>query len=103
MNFQKNTTHTPRVVAWPGTNTLHATRINFIGLHNELFSSTYQGEWGWFKLATHATSAVQSRKELQLIFEVDGHAAKYALFTEGHMNPFLPLNLSRFDLPKKLG
>lgn len=100
VRYQKNM---PRLVTWPGNNSLQVTSINFVTQNNSLLSQTTPGNWGWFRLVTNATETIRSRKELALTFDIDGHKAKYALFTQGHLNPFLPLNLSRFELPEHLG
>jgi type VI secretion system protein ImpL len=103
INYQKNDPSVPRVVSWPGNNnTVHATSINFISPSNKLFTSTIQGDWGWFRLVEQTTQNINSRKELVLQFDIDGHMAKYLLFTQGHLNPFLPLNFEKIQLPDAL-
>ncbi len=99
LRYQKNM---PRLISWPGNNNKHITTLNFIAPNEQLISNTFHGDWGWFKLVTKATNTVRSRKEMMLNFEVNGHAANYILFTQGPMNPFLPLNLAKFQLPEKL-
>lgn len=102
IRYLKDQQNSARLLTWPGTNTLHETSVNFISLDNQLLSSSIKGDWGWFRLVTNATKTVRSRKEIELLFKIDGHTAKYILFTEGHFNPFLPLNFERFALPQKL-
>lgn len=97
--FQKNT---PRILAWPGENHLNSTSINFITTKNQLLNSKTNSDWAWFRLVTQSTHEIISTKQLLLEFNVNGHYAKYYLFTQGHMNPFLPLNLSRFEFPNQL-
>ncbi len=99
LRYQKNM---PRLISWPGNHNKHVTTLNFIAPNEQLISNTIHGDWGWFKLVTKATHTIRSRKELMLNFEVNGHAANYILFTQGPMNPFLPLNLTKFQLPEKL-
>lgn len=97
--YQKNM---PRLMTWPGNHAMHATTINFVAHNDQLLSNTFQGDWGWFRLVKNATEIVRTRKEINLSFDVDGHQAKYTLFTQGKMNPFLPLNLIKFELPEQL-
>lgn len=95
----------PHTLVWPGINSSHATTLNFVSAKNQTNTHTFKGEWGWFKAATHATETVNSRKELLLNFAAKGQAdqsVKYLLFTQGHINPFLPLSLGRFELPQEL-
>lgn len=99
LRYEKNM---PRLISWPGNNNLHATTVNFVAHNDQLVSNTIQGDWAWFKLVTQATNTIRSRKEITLNFAVDGHAANYVLFTQGTLNPFLPLNLTKFSLPEKL-
>jgi type VI secretion system protein ImpL len=100
ITYQKQ--RVPRIVAWPGSANLHSTSINFIEPNDQLVNTVVNGDWGWFRLVTQSTQQVVSTKQLMLTFNLNGHSAKYILFTEGHMNPFLPLNLSRFELPDQL-
>ncbi len=99
LRYQKNM---PRLISWPGNNNNHATTLHFVAPNNRLISNTIQGDWAWFRLVTQATHTIHSRKEINLNLEIDGHAANYILFTQGPMNPFLPLNLAKFQLPEKL-
>ncbi len=103
VNYQKNDPTTARVVAWPGNNnTSHTTSINFMGLNNQLTTRTVQGDWAWFRLVDKATQNVNTRKEIALKLDVDGKTADFLLFTQGHFNPFLPLNLEKLQLPESL-
>lgn len=103
IGYTKGSLMEPHVVAWPG-NTIkaHSTSMNIATTLNQSLANTYQGDWGWFRLVEQATQGISNRKEMLLEFTVDGHNAKYQLFTEGRVNPFLPENLERFQLPLKL-
>jgi type VI protein secretion system component VasK len=92
----------PRLISWPGNHNRHATTVNFIAPNEQLISNTIPGDWGWFRVVTKATNTIRSRKEIALNFEINGHSANYVLFTQGPLNPFLPLNLAKFQLPEKL-
>lgn len=100
IKYQKNM---PRVISWPGNNNSPQSTIDFVTPNNQLISNTASGNWGWFKLVTQATQTIRSRKELMLNFAANGYHANYVLFTQGPLNPFLPMNLARFQLPEKLG
>lgn len=102
LSYQKTAAHASRMLSWPGTSGVHATSYHFTTSNNQLAFDTIKGDWGWFKLVTAATKSINSRKELSLTFNNNGHTASYLLFTQGHMNPFLPLNLARLELPEQL-
>jgi type VI secretion system protein ImpL len=102
LSYQKTMPHASRMLTWPGNNATHETSYHFTAPNNQLAFDTIKGDWGWFKLVTTATKSINSRKELSLTFNNNGHTATYLLFTQGHMNPFLPLNLARLELPDQL-
>ncbi|HEX2548703.1 MAG TPA: ImcF-related family protein, partial [Gammaproteobacteria bacterium] len=98
IHYENNHEQTSHLLTWPGNHALHETKLNFVGQNNQLYSRAYQGNWGWFKLVNTSTENVRSKKELLLSFDIDGYSAKYILFTEGKLNPFLPMNISHFEL-----
>lgn len=100
--YPKELTHTPHLLTWPGNNNNHMSGFHFVANDNHPLASTIQGDWGWFKLVNQFTQNINTRKELTLSFESNGHRAQYLLFTQGKLNPFLPLNLTRFELPEQL-
>ncbi len=102
VTYQKGEARSSRLLTWPGTNTLHETTLHFITPNNQLIGDTIEGNWAWFRLVNKATESINTRKELLLNFRINGHSATYLLYTEGHTNPFLPLNLSRFEIPQEL-
>ncbi|MEO8402660.1 MAG: type VI secretion system membrane subunit TssM [Gammaproteobacteria bacterium] len=102
ISYKKNSQRFVRALSWPGNFSAHASSINFVTPKNQLVGNTIKGDWAWFKLVNNATQTVNSRKELMLTFSADGHMAKCLLLTSGHMNPFLPMNLTRFELPQDL-
>lgn len=103
IGYDKNDAPIPQAMSWPGTNnTTHATILNFVSPANETATDTIKGDWGWFRLVEKATRNVTNRKEISLTFTVNGHIARYALFTQGHLNPFLPMNFSQMQLPDTL-
>lgn len=99
VRFQKNMS---RLLTWPGNNSVKLTTMNFVTPSDHLLSDSIPGNWGWFRLVKSATDSIRSNKELVLTFDVDGHKAKYVLFTQSQLNPFVPLNLTKFDLPEHL-
>lgn len=103
VTYQKSWPRVPRVLTWPGnSNITHSSSINFLSAKNEQDSKVSKGDWGWFRLVAMGTQSVNSRKELLLNLSLNGHSAKYLLFTQGHMNPFLPMSISRFELPQDI-
>lgn len=103
VTYTKKTPRVAHVFTWPGNDVImHATTINVTTPKNRLVSNVNKGDWAWFKLVASATQNVNSRKELLLNIATEGHAAKYLLFTEGNLNPFLPMSMSRFELPQEL-
>lgn len=94
--------HVPRTVSWPGTNAMHSTTLNFISPDNQIKSNELKGDWGWFRLVTQSARQIVTPKQLLLEFNVEGTTAKYMLFTQGKVNPFVGLDLTHFELPEKL-
>ncbi|EKD54026.1 MAG: hypothetical protein ACD_60C00128G0002 [uncultured bacterium] len=102
ITYSKHSAHALKNFVWPGNQGLHGTTLQFVSNSNQPKTTTLKGDWAWFKLVSNATQNINSRKALSLNFTNNGHSAKYLLLTEGHMNPFLPLNLTRFELPQEL-
>ena len=102
ITYQQSTPRLPRLLTWPGNNALHNTVINFSTLSQLPSIETTRGDWAWFRMVNKATQTIISRKELALSFNINGHTARYTLFTQGHLNPFLPLNWERLQLPEEL-
>lgn len=102
MTYHKKGVGAPRTLTWPGSNTAHETTLNFTTPNNQLISAALKGDWAWFRLVSHATQTINARKEILLNFVVNGHSAKYLLYTQDRMNPFVPLNISGFELPDEL-
>ena len=93
----------PRLLSWPGTNnTQHSTTLNFVTPSNQLASNVLKGDWGWFRLVSQSTRQVVTPKQLLLDFNFEGKSAKYVLYTQGNINPFLPQNLVHIELPERL-
>lgn len=100
--FQKNGKRLPRNFTWPGNYYAHGTTISFITPKSQIVSNTLKGDWGLFKLISSSTESVTPKNALMLNIAAKGHSAKYMLFTEGRTNPFLPMNMSRFELPQDI-
>lgn len=93
----------PQYLTWPGSsNTLHQTQLSLATWQNMPLNNTISGDWAWLRLVNEATPRIFSQKEVLLHFKVDGHMAKYLLFTQGNVNPFLVNNLRQFKLPEQL-
>ncbi len=98
--FRYNRTLPPiaETLNWPGNKDKAMTALNLLTSKNQTISSTFKGDWGWFRLVEKSQKKIINPKELLLSFEVEGHKANYLLFTQGNENPFL-LN---FQLPEQL-
>jgi type VI secretion system protein ImpL len=102
IDYEKSSPRSPRVLTWPGNNGLHAITLNFSTTDLGPVNEVYHGDWAWFRLVNKATQNIISRKELSLTFTINNHSAKYLLFVQGHLNPFLPLNWENLQLPESL-
>ncbi len=100
--FQKNGKRLPRTFTWPGNYYSHGTTVSFITPKSQMVSNTMKGDWGLFKLINSSTEGVTEKKALMLNIAAKGHSAKYMLFTEGRINPFLPMNMKHFELPQDI-
>lgn len=101
--FQRSGKRLPRTLTWPGSRDTHATTISFISPNSPMVSNTLKGDWGLFRLMNQSIDAEgNTQKGLSLTFVINGHAAKYRLYTEGHVNPFLPATMAHFELPQSL-
>jgi type VI secretion system protein ImpL len=92
----------PQALIWPGNKNLRSTSLNFMVSKNPPASINLNTDWGWFRLINKSTQKVISPKQLLVSFELNGHKAKYYLFTQTHLNPFIPLNMQNFHLPQQL-
>ncbi len=97
--FQKNSKRLPHTFTWPGNYYSHGTTVSFITPRSKMVSNTMKGDWGLFRLINHSVEGVNSKKALLLNIAANGHSAKYMLFTNGPINPFLPSNITKFELP----
>ena len=93
----------PQAMNWPGDKNVRSTSLNFQVSKNQPASVNLNTDWGWFRLINKSTQKVISPKQLLLTFELNGHKAKYYLFTQTHLNPFIPVNMQNFHLPQQLG
>ncbi len=100
--FQKNGKRLPRTFTWPGNYYSHGTTVSFITPKSQMISNTLKGDWGIFRLISHSTESVNEKNALMLNIAANGHSAKYMLFTDARMNPFLPSNISKFELPQDI-
>ncbi len=92
----------PQYLTWPGTSPMHQTQLSLGTWQNMPLNNTLSGDWGWLRLVSQATPRIFSQKEVLLHFNVDKHMAKYLLFTQGDVNPFLVNNIRQFKLPEQL-
>ncbi len=102
INYEKEMPPIPYALSWPGKHSAPLTTIHFTSKNNQIEKNSLAGKWGWFRLVNQSTEKVIARNELMLKLEMNQNKAKYLLFTQGHFNPFLPLNLQKLQLPQKL-
>jgi type VI secretion system protein ImpL len=102
VQYDKTTQPISQTLTWPGTNNIHATILNFLADNDSAFNDNNNSEWGWFRLVAKSTVKIVNPKEILLSFELNGHKANVLLFSEGRINPFLPMNLQNFRLPAGL-
>lgn len=100
--FQKNGKRLPRTFTWPGNYYSHGTTVSFITPKSQMISNTLKGDWGLFRLINSSTEGINDKKALMLNIAANGHSAKYMLFTNASMNPFLPNSISHFELPQDI-
>jgi type VI secretion system protein ImpL len=92
----------PQVMMWPGNKNARLTSINFVAKNAPPANLNLNSDWGWFRLLGKSTQKVVSAKQIMVSFELNGHKAKYYLFTQSHLNPFTANNLASFRLPQQL-
>jgi type VI secretion system protein ImpL len=92
----------PQVMMWPGNKNARLTSINFVAKNAPAANFNLNSDWGWFRLLNKSTPKVISPKQLLVSFELNGHKAKYYLFTQSHLNPFITTSLESFRLPQQL-
>ncbi|MDR3478899.1 MAG: type VI secretion system membrane subunit TssM [Gammaproteobacteria bacterium] len=103
VQYDRSLPKIPQMLVWPGSKATHETLLNVLTSNNQNINNNIKGSWGWFKLVNKASPKMINQKEMLLNFNVDGHNAKYMLFTQGRINPFLAMNLQHFKLPEQLG
>jgi type VI secretion system protein ImpL len=91
----------PHLIAWPNKNDLRITSIQLITTTHAI-QRHYPGTWGWFKLVNESFESALSKKEMVLNLSLNENSAKYLLFTNNKLNPFLSLNMRHFLLPQQL-
>lgn len=92
----------PHTLSWPGNNGGHATSLTLTSGNSTPLTHTIKGDWAWFRLINSSSPTIISPKQVALNLNMNGHHAKYMLFTQGHINPFMQLNLEKFKLPEQL-
>jgi type VI secretion system protein ImpL len=102
VQYDKATQPAAQTLTWPGTNNIHATILNFLADNNSVFNDNSNSEWGWFRLVGKSAQKIVSPREIILSFELNGHKANVLLYSQGRINPFLPMNLQNFRLPQQL-
>jgi type VI secretion system protein ImpL len=102
VQYDRSLAKVPQMLVWPGSKATHETLLNVLTSNNQNIHNNIKGSWGWFKLVNKASPKMINQKQMLLNFNVEGHNAKYMLYTQGHVNPFLAMNLQHFQLPEQL-
>jgi len=92
----------PQILTWPGDKNMHATTLQLTTTDSQPVNNNIPGDWGWFRFVNIATTQMINQKELLIKFDLNGHKAKYLLFTQSALNPFLTVNLRQLKLPEQL-
>lgn len=99
---EDNGIRSPHVISWPNTTKNKMAAIHITLANNNVIAREYPGDWGWFKLVNQSFESIITRKQTLLNLSTDKIPVKYYLYTEGQANPFLSLNLQRFNLPEQI-
>lgn len=100
---EKKKNASPHVIAWPNNVLLKKTSIQLVlQKPKKIIRREFPGAWGWFKLVKQSFVNDITTKQILIDLSVNKEPAKYIVYTEGQLNPFLAINLSDFSLPKKL-
>jgi type VI secretion system protein ImpL len=102
IQFEHGGVAIPQPLNWPGNKNARLTSLTFQAKNTPPANMNINGDWGWFRLVNKSTLKVISPKQLLVSFEVNGHKAKYFVFTQSHLNPFMLANLESFRLPQQL-
>src|SRR3990167_2026607 len=102
ISFDNTSAPIPRQLFWPGEKNNHTTQLSWTAPDQKVTANSINGEWGWFKLVNQSTQRIFARKKILLSFSNTDYQTKYLLFTQGRVNPFLPLNFQNFELPANL-
>lgn len=94
----------PEQYVWPDDFIKQSTSISVENLSGEKFTLTEQGPWSWFKLLQQASLSHSNTdtRVFNLIFDINGNAARYQMTTSNAINPFIPDFIQEFKLPMKL-
>ena len=91
------------ILIWPDIqDKLSSIAIQVTMENSQTINHNFLGYWGWFKLVNQSLENVITRKQMLLNFSMKEQPAKYILYVQGHLNPFLALNLGHFNLPPQL-
>jgi type VI secretion system protein ImpL len=100
LDYDRSQPHIAQSLSWPGSKMTHSTTLNFLSRDNHASDTKLEGSWAWFRLVNQSAMRILNSHELILNFAVDGHEAKYYMFTKGDVNPFFALQKIR--LPEQL-
>ena len=87
---------------WPSIQNPALTSVQLFTRDKKISNQAFSGSWGWFKLVNASFEKMSGKKEMIIRFSGENTFAKYSLLVARQPNPFIPLNLNFFKLPKQL-
>lgn len=92
---------------WPGDKDNNNVKLNFTNIDGQRTTTIKQGKWAWFRLLDYANlEAIAKTKNdpryYDLIFDLNGSAAKYRLVAKEKINPFIPHIIDQFQVPREI-
>lgn len=95
-------TSSPYVIAWPHDVDGNLTSVEVSLADKKTQLTEFAGAWGWFKLVNKSYVSAPSKQEIMLNFSEKASPAEYLLSTQNKQNPFLALNMNKFNLATQL-
>lgn len=90
-------------LSWPVVDSTEMAAFSFTNDKGEIFSEMKTGPWALFKLIENANlQPTQNTQSFGLTFDLDGNAARYQLFADKMINPFISGIIDQFRCPEVL-
>jgi len=90
----------PQTYNWPGNANLTQTILSFLNTKGQTYTETKSGPWALFRLLSESSlSQTTDSKEFEVVFDYKGNAAKFKLYADNNINPFIPGIVDQFRCP----